>query len=761
MSEFDTTFQALIVGMDPSRIHYLQSLLGGFEVESSLAKDLEEAHQISRKLRPAIVFLDAAEIPRAKLEHYNGLRAKFGGQSLLVAIANGRQPSESSLLMGDVDIVLHDPAQNVDMARNLAMADAFQSSPEAPDRYREQFRKLPALRQLSVEAARHGDARAALPSLLELGHQILGVTAVAVWEPTDDDGLSCAASSGLSAHFIKHVEERTPGRGQAIIDLVKTWYPVSNVTAPYPPCWQLVDPTIASTAGLGMIANLPTRSGTTVHGILSIYCADDASYDLASIPLANALASLVATVLNADRRQHEVSIAEQFYRDLVEHSPIGVLVCDTDGRIELANMALASNIGRPLAQLFGANIRELFLRDQDIPWDIWRRETTNHSQRPATLRMHGPGGRALTVECHGRAIQLPLTVHQSGSNHMRIHLVIQDVTTQHRRLHELQLLHDLTHLVSVKENIDAAFQIVALRLVRDLGYRIAGIALASRDGKHFEGHGYHRDIQAFTLNRFTTDSGITGRVLRENLSIMVPDVSRNPDYLEFDPEVRSELAVVIRSDGKPVGVIDIQSDAMYPLGQDDLALAESIAVHLGLLLDRLQAAERLEREATTDPLTGFANRRLLMERLVSLADDLRVETAALFLIDLDGFKQINDQFGHLYGDAVLRLVAVRLAGCVRPGDLLARYGGDELALLILNADFPLWMEIGERILQTVASQPFETQEITASLTASVGIAVFRPLDRTDPDELIARADRAMYAAKLAGGNTIRHDPEGC
>ena len=149
-----------------------------------------------------------------------------------------------------------------------------------------------------------------------------------------------------------------------------------------------------------------------------------------------------------------------------------------------------------------------------------------------------------------------------------------------------------------------------------------------------------------------------------------------------------------------------------------------------------------------------------MERLASLADDRRVESAALFLIDLDGFKQINDRFGHPFGDAVLRQVALRLAGCVPPDDVLAHYGGDELALLISNADLPLRMEIGERVLETVTGQPFRIDEITVSLTASIGIAVFHPRDGSDPELLIARADRAMYAAKLAGGNTIRHDGGG-
>jgi PAS domain S-box-containing protein len=169
--------------------------------------------------------------------------------------------------------------------------------------------------------------------------------------------------------------------------------------------------------------------------------------------------------------ENERDAAERFYRDLVEHSLIGVLVCDTDGQIELANTVLAGIIGRPPAEIIGTNLRDLFLPDQQIPWETWRQESPDPMRQPAVLRMHGPDGRSLTVECHGRAIQLPLTGQEDTDDLARIHLVIQDVTTQHRRLHELQLLLDLTHLVSVQENIDAAFQIVAQRPRPGLSHR--------------------------------------------------------------------------------------------------------------------------------------------------------------------------------------------------------------------------------------------------------------------------------------------------
>ena len=168
------------------------------------------------------------------------------------------------------------------------------------------------------------------------------------------------------------------------------------------------------------------------------------------------------------------------------------------------------------------------------------------------------------------------------------------------------------------------------------------------------------------------------------------------------------------------------------------------------------SGERREREtlsalAFVDPLTGLPNRALFLDRLreaiVAAAREQR--SFALFVGDLDGFKQVNDTFGHDAGDAVLRLAAARLRAVTRSADTLARLGGDELAAVLPSAGTEEAAAIvAGRMLRAVGEpMTFERQPLRVGM--SLGIALF-PRDGSDVDTLIARADRAMYASKRGG-----------
>jgi diguanylate cyclase (GGDEF)-like protein/PAS domain S-box-containing protein len=172
---------------------------------------------------------------------------------------------------------------------------------------------------------------------------------------------------------------------------------------------------------------------------------------------------------------------------------------------------------------------------------------------------------------------------------------------------------------------------------------------------------------------------------------------------------------------------------------------------------RVEAEMKLRRMAMHDQLTGLPNRASLAERLkASLARAQRSrETVGLLFIDLDGFKSVNDQFGHAAGDEVLREVADRLGGCVRDTDTVARLGGDEFVILLEpdsgadGADI-----VAERVLQALAPR-FRFREGEASIGASIGIAQNPPLPGV-ATELLKRADAAMYEAKRAGKGCVRH-----
>jgi diguanylate cyclase (GGDEF)-like protein len=165
---------------------------------------------------------------------------------------------------------------------------------------------------------------------------------------------------------------------------------------------------------------------------------------------------------------------------------------------------------------------------------------------------------------------------------------------------------------------------------------------------------------------------------------------------------------------------------------------------------RAQMAE-LAARADTDPLTGIANRRGFERELKrSLAYVKRHGTsAALLYLDLDEFKRINDRHGHVAGDAVLKAIAMVLGRHVRASDLLARIGGDEFVLLLWNcSEADAWVK-AEALETAIARMTATHAGATLGVGATCGAAPLLPLDQ--PDDVLQRADRAMYARKAARG----------
>jgi diguanylate cyclase (GGDEF)-like protein len=165
--------------------------------------------------------------------------------------------------------------------------------------------------------------------------------------------------------------------------------------------------------------------------------------------------------------------------------------------------------------------------------------------------------------------------------------------------------------------------------------------------------------------------------------------------------------------------------------------------------------KRIERMAETDPLTGVSNRRQVFELGQRLMTRCRQDGRpySMLLLDLDGFKQVNDRFGHAAGDAALRTVTQALRGHLRPGDQLGRYGGEEFAVILPGADATEARVVAERLRAAVAALHPDWAPDAAPLTLSGGIA-FATSERSDFSQLLVRADQALYRAKNAGRNRI-------
>ncbi|MEO6408122.1 MAG: EAL domain-containing protein [Burkholderiaceae bacterium] len=172
------------------------------------------------------------------------------------------------------------------------------------------------------------------------------------------------------------------------------------------------------------------------------------------------------------------------------------------------------------------------------------------------------------------------------------------------------------------------------------------------------------------------------------------------------------------------------------------------------ITERRRAVAQIERMAHHDELTGLPNRVLFRQRLVSsLATGSETAPLAVLCIDLDRFKAVNDTLGHPVGDALLRLVSQRVGECLRHNDLVARLGGDEFAIIQTSGAQPgAARGLAQRLVRVLAV-PFEIDGHQVMVGASVGL-VLAPADGTDPDDLMKKADMALYAAKAAGRGTF-------
>ena len=218
--------------------------------------------------------------------------------------------------------------------------------------------------------------------------------------------------------------------------------------------------------------------------------------------------------------------------------------------------------------------------------------------------------------------------------------------------------------------------------------------------------------------------------------------------------VRSSLAVVIEGKDYPFGVLDIHSSEPSRFTPQDVHFVQASANVLADALERHAVDQALRHRVLHDALTGLPNRLSFVD---SLRDALKRSASsgspvgALFL-DLDHFKLINDSMGHHAGDELLRAVASRLRAKLRPGDVVARFGGDEFGILVDRlADEEEASVIAERVA-TAFSEPYSMGGADHFITASLGIAVARPTEREpiEAELLIRDADAAMYRAKERG-----------
>jgi diguanylate cyclase (GGDEF)-like protein len=227
--------------------------------------------------------------------------------------------------------------------------------------------------------------------------------------------------------------------------------------------------------------------------------------------------------------------------------------------------------------------------------------------------------------------------------------------------------------------------------------------------------------------------------------------------------VRDAVAVPLRGGAGIVGILVVADRLgdVYSFEQDDVLMLETVANHAGVALRNRELVGRLRYDALHDALTGLPNRTHLQRGLAAALDEVaagRVPGAAVMILDLDEFKEVNDTLGHEHGDMLLVEVGARLTSAVGQAGIVARLGGDEFAVLLPSTgEENRALQIGRRMLRSL-EQPIALDGLEVEVGASVGIAL-APAHATDPAALLKRADLAMYDAKTTTRGVRLYEPE--
>jgi len=448
-------------------------------------------------------------------------------------------------------------------------------------------------------------------------------------------------------------------------------------------------------------------------------------------------------------------------RRFVDLSPEPMTIMDTEGRLLHANGPLCRLLAREQGALVGVDSSD-FLAPTD------RRYAQARFRDGLALPMDGPiGDVEMMTAVRGDGTHVPIRVSLSrldGRYEGLFLTVVHDATDDlpsEARANEIGRLYAMLaaantailHSRSAAEVFDELCRVAT----NEGDFRLAWVALGGPEGRLRHVAAAGAALAVGIEHGRSKPSPIAAAAWARKELVVVHDIALDPLTAvhrdgSVQADTRSGCAFPIRCRGEVVGIFSTYMATVGGFDHRRLELLERLVAEVSFALEAIEDRARLLELAFNDPLTGLPNRTALLEQLDAAAETARPGHAlAVLLVDLDGFKDVNDALGHDVGDQLLASVGRRLRTAVGPRDVVARLGGDEFAVLCTELPgIDHAIAVAESISRSL-DQPIGLDETQTFISSSIGITV-RTSDEADARTLLREADAAMYAAKDSGRN---------
>jgi diguanylate cyclase (GGDEF)-like protein len=253
------------------------------------------------------------------------------------------------------------------------------------------------------------------------------------------------------------------------------------------------------------------------------------------------------------------------------------------------------------------------------------------------------------------------------------------------------------------------------------------------------------------------ENTLYAEILRTRQPIVLADAQQDPRFIHYNDvrDVRGWIGVPLIYKDKAIGLLSVESRSSGAYNQSEADITFTFAGQASIAIENARLFGEVQRLATTDSLTGIHTRRHFFELAEQeFKRSLRYGIAlSAILLDIDHFKQVNDNYGHILGDLVLTKVAACCLENIRDVDILGRYGGEEFSIILPETNLQAATDVAERLRQNISTLPILTSQDPIRVTISLGVTT---MDSSTPDilSLLSQADNALYAAKSQGRNRV-------